>query len=84
MSTDLRLLETYPNRIAAETVRGRLETEGIRVVLDDGTQPAQLGDVAMAGWTHVGLLVAAEDLERARRVIAEAEARAEAGDDETA
>jgi len=72
---DAVVLETFPNRIAAEMAAGLLESEGIEalVMADDagGTYPM------LQFIRGVKLMVAAEDEARAREILAAME---EAGD----
>ena len=72
---DAIVLETFPNRIAAEIVAGLLESEGVEamVLADDagGAYPS------LAFFHGVRLLVAAEDAYRAREILRDMEAPAE-------
>lgn len=65
---DAVLIETFPNRIAAEMAAGLLEAEGIEalVMADDagGTYPA------LQFVRGVRLLVASQDEARAREILA--------------
>lgn len=76
---DIIVLETFPNRIAAEMAAGVLESEGIEAMIlaDDAG-----GAYPMLQFIRgVRLLVAPEDQERAREILAAMEERGEPEDE---
>lgn len=72
---DAIVLQTFPNRIAAEMAAGLLESEGVEamVVADDagGAYPS------LQFARGVRLMVAAEDAYRAREILRDMEAAGE-------
>jgi hypothetical protein len=75
---DAVVLETFPNRIAAEMAAGVLESEGIETIMlaDDAG-----GNYPMLQFIRgVRLLVAPEDAARAREILAAMEVAAPGGE----
>lgn len=70
MAADFHELTRAPNALA-QIIKGALEAEGLRVTVDrDQRSPFGLD----SGWFATRVLVAADDLGRARELLAEIEA----------
>jgi hypothetical protein len=65
-------IATYMDMMLAETVRGRLESEGIRVFLTDDVA-ALSTEVGIVGAQGVRVRVAQDQAEEARRILGEVE-----------
>jgi hypothetical protein len=63
---ELLRLTVVANEMAAETIRGLLETEGIRSMLRSTDYAAGMTDAADSAFGPREILVHPEDLERAR------------------
>jgi hypothetical protein len=68
---DLVRLTVVANEMAAETIRGLLETEGIRSVQRSTDYAAGMTDAANSAFGPREILVRPEDLERARALAGE-------------
>ncbi len=67
--TNLEVVHTAPNEVAANMIRGVLESAGIDVILRSHEIVAHGGIQGEAGWGH--LLVHHNDLEDAEQIIEE-------------